>query len=224
MRRASNILIRLAISGVLLAGAAATRAAAQAPLVEDAPLAAVMADLREGGALIVMRHATSPAGQKAVIGMTDGCTLAPGRGLNAQGFSEARATGEWLAENGVRIDRTYTSDMCRSYDTARLVAAAGNGPVIPRAELKSDDPDVADAFRRELAAELARDPTATILLVTHSNITPLYGAGPLAGEKETPSGRVHVLSLDAGGAPGDFRLTARIDIKASVRIDPTLRN
>ncbi len=69
------------------------------------PLDAAPDQLRAGGNIIVLRHATSPAGQKAAVGMTAGCVLAPGRGLSAQGFYEARSIGEWLAENGVRIDK-----------------------------------------------------------------------------------------------------------------------
>lgn len=143
--------------------------------------------------------------------MTAGCELAPGRGLSARGFYEARFIGEWLAENGVKIDRTYTSDMCRSYDTARLVAAAGNGPVIPRAEMKSDDAATAAAFKAELAAELAAAPGANILLVNHSNVAPLYWSGPLEGEEETPSGRIHVVRGEA---------VIRIDVNPEVSAAP----
>ncbi len=145
--------------------------------------------------------------------MTAGCELAPGRGLSAQGFYEARFIGGWFAENGVKIDKTYTSDMCRSYDTARLVAAAGNGPVIPRAEMKSDDPAVAASFRTELAAELGAAPNANILLVNHSNVAPLYWSGPLDGEEETPSGRIHVVR------DGDV---IRIDVNPIVSAAPAL--
>ena len=173
---------------------------------------AALAQLRAGGNIIVMRHATSPSGQAAPVGMTAGCVLAPGRGLSAQGFFEARFIGALLAENGVKIDKTYTSDLCRSYDTARLVAA-GAGAVIPRAEMKSDDPAVADAFKKRLAADLAAAPTANILLVNHSNVAPLYGAGPLPGEDETPSGRIHVVKNGE---------TIRIDVNAAVAAAPTL--
>ena len=176
---------------------------------------AALAQLRAGGNIIVMRHATSPSGQQAAVGMMEGCTLAPGRGLSAQGFFEARFIGEWLAVNGVNIDKTYTSDLCRSYDTARLVAAAGSGPVIPQAEMKSDDPEVAEAFRAMLDAELASNPTTNILLVTHSNITPLYWSGPGDGEEETPSGRIHVIKkLVVDG--GDLFLVKRIDISPKI--------
>lgn len=176
---------------------------------------------RDGGNVIVMRHATSPSGQNASVGMTEGCELQPGRGLNTKGFAEARFIGEWLAANGARIDRTYTSDICRCWDTARLVAAAGAGPVIPRAEMKSDDPTVANAFKREIETELAASPRSNILLVTHSNITPLYWAGPKEGEEETPSGRAHVVRRLSETAPNGDGIWAvvSIDFVATLTVD-----
>ncbi len=102
--------------------------------------------------------------------------------------------------------------MCRSYDAARLVAA-DVGPVIPRAEMKADEPKVADAFKKRLAADLSVAPTANILLVNHSNIAPLYGAGPLQGEEETPSGRIHLVK------DGE---TIRIDVNPAVAASSTL--
>ena len=195
---------------VSIAAGMATACATQAR--EARSLDDALEQLRAGGNIIVMRHATSPSGQAAPVGMTAGCVLAPGRGLSAQGFFEARFIGALLAENGVKIDKTYTSDLCRSYDTARLVAA-GAGAVIPRAEMKSDDPAVADAFKKRLAADLAAAPTANILLVNHSNVAPLYGAGPLPGEDETPSGRIHVVKNGE---------TIRIDVNAAVVAAPTL--
>ncbi len=202
-----------ALFAALVVGmAAASCAHAGADGSPNAALDAALDQLRAGGNIIVLRHATSPAGQKAAVGMTAGCTLGAGRGLDPQGFFEARFIGEWFAENGVKIDKTYTSDLCRSYDTARLVAAAGSGPVIPREEMKSDDPEIAAAFKAMLAADLAAAPTTNILLVSHSNIVPLYGSGPLAGEDETPSGRIHVVT-----ANGDV---IRIDINAQVTANP----
>ncbi len=200
------------IKAIFAAFAIGMAAAGCAHAGDAASLAAAIEQLRGGGNIIVLRHATSPSGQKAAVGMTDGCTLAPGRGLSAQGFYEARYIGEWFAENGVKIDKTYSSDMCRSYDTARLVAAAGNGPVIPRPEMKSDDAGVAEMFKTELAAELAAAPTANILLVNHSNIAPLYWSGPLEGEEETPSGRVHIVKDGT---------VIRIDVNPRVSATPT---
>ncbi len=199
--------------GILIVAALAGMAAAGVHAGEPAALDAALAQLKAGGNIVVLRHATSPGEQRAAVGMTEGCALAPGRGLSARGFFEARAIGEWFAENGVKIDKTYTSDLCRSYDTARLVAAAGGGPVIPREEMKSDDPNDADALKADIAAELAASPGMNILLVSHSNVVPLYWSGPLSGEKETPSGRIHIVKSGK---------TVRIDLNPSVSAAPTV--
>lgn len=179
---------------VLLTGTACATEPAVAPASKAAisGFDAIRPLLERGGALIVMRHATAPPGQASAVGMTAGCVLEGPRGLDAKGFAEARFIGEWLAASKIAIATVYTSDICRAYDTAILVAA-GRAPVIPRAELKADDPATADLFKAELAAAWRADPRANIVLVTHSNITPLYGAGPLAGEKETPPARLHVM-------------------------------
>jgi phosphohistidine phosphatase SixA len=203
--------MRLKVLDIFAASLAGMTLASCATAGAKDEVSAALEALRGGGNIIIMRHATSPSDQKAAVGMTAGCTLAPGRGLSAQGFFEARFIGEWFAEHGVKIDRTYTSDMCRSYDTARLVAAAGDGPVIPREEMKSDDPAVAEAFKKELLAELAAAPASNILLVSHSNVTPLYWSGPLGGEEETPSGRVHIVRNSA---------TIRIDVNPDLAAQP----
>ncbi|MGD9799294.1 MAG: hypothetical protein AB7V02_01735, partial [Parvularculaceae bacterium] len=62
-------------------------------------------------------------------------------------------------------------------------------------------------------AALAASPTANILLVNHSNITPLYWSGPLDGEEETPSGRLHIVRNGE---------TIRIDLKVVGSAAPAL--
>lgn len=208
-------LLALSIGSAVFAGCA--HSATRAGLDE------ALAKLRAGGNIIVMRHATSPSHQIAAIGMTDGCVLQPGRGLDSQGFAEARLIGEWFAENKVTVGKAYTSDMCRAWDTARLVAAAGDAPVIPRTELKSDDPVVAEAFKAELIAEFAASPRANVVLVTHSNITPLYWSAPLAGEDETPSGRLHFIRIELRNGSGDPQITVmRIDLNPSLSTAPSI--
>lgn len=177
----------LAASGCTMTVGSPAPAAALSPDVS-----AAVAALSQGGNLIVLRHATAPSGQASAVGMANGCALEGPRGLDAKGFAEARFIGDWLAANKIAIATVYTSDICRAFDTAVLVAG-GRAPVLPRAELKSDDQETASRFQAELAAALQANPKANIVLVTHSNITPLYGAGPLAGEDETPPARLHVI-------------------------------
>lgn len=171
----------------------------------DAEMLAVFDALREGGNVLVLRHANSPGGQAASVGMTQGCMLQEGRGLDAEGFYQARHIGEWLQKEDVPVLKAYTSDMCRSWDTARL--AAGGAEVTPHPAQKTTDPEAIAAFKKEIEAELAANPGQNIMLVSHSNIAPLYGAKADADEEEVPSGAVFVVA-----PPAWDQLRARFDV------------
>ncbi len=160
--------------------------------------------LKRGGYVIVMRHANSPHGQAASVGLAKGCRLAPGRGLDAEGFFQARAIGEILKQNDAPILKAYTSEMCRSWDTAAL--AAGGAPVAAHpSQISTKAGDVA-AMKRKVAAELAANPGENIILSSHSNIAPLYGASTMNGEKEVPSGVIWLVH------PRDWQAIARVEL------------
>lgn len=158
---------------------------------ETSESAGVYEKLRGGGYVLVMRHANSPGDQKASVGLSQGCRLAPGRGLDATGFHQARSVGEMLAAHDVPILRAYTSIMCRAWDTASL--AAGEAPVEAHPSQISTDPEVVAAFKAQVAAELAANPGTNIILASHSNIAPLYGAIVEDGEEELPQGIVNIV-------------------------------
>ncbi len=151
--------------------------------------------LRGGGLVFVLRHGKSPHGQVAAVGMSAGCVLASGRGLSADGFAEARALGRVLGEENIPVLKAYTSEMCRSWDTARLVA--GGAPVASHPSQKATDPAVIAAFKRVVEAELAAIPAASIMLVSHSNVAPLFGAAVCPGEEELPEGVLSVVSPES---------------------------
>ena len=168
---------------------------------------AAIEQLYKGGNLLVMRHANSPHDQIASIGLTEGCILQAGRGLDAKGFYQARAFGEWIKTSNIPIVKAYTSDMCRAWDTARLVA--GGAPVEPHPSQKSTDPAVILGFKRKLFDELRREPGTNILLVNHSNIAPFYGAmveGTI-GEDGIASGVLYVVQTN------DWKTIMRVWIK-----------
>lgn len=192
----------LAAMTVALAAALAAACAATAGSAPDEQ--AGLALLRSGGHVILMRHANSPSGQLGPVGMTEGCTLAPGRGLDAKGFYQARSIGEFLRKENIAVARGYTSDLCRAWDTARLVAAGA--PVEPVAALKTTEAQAIEAFKRRLAAELAAAPEANILLVTHSNIVPLYADWP--AQPEIASGLVLIIDAASWRAVGQFDFVA----------------
>lgn len=181
-------------------------AAAAGEAGADAELREVFDILRKGGNVLVLRHANSPGGQVAPVGMTPGCVLQEGRGLDAEGFYQARHIGEWLKKEGVPVLKAYTSDMCRAWDTARL--AAGGAGVASHPAQKTTDPEAIAAFKKEIEAELAANRVQNIMLVSHSNIAPLYGAKADADEEEVPSGAVFVVA-----PPAWDQLQARFDVR-----------
>ena len=171
----------LALSGI---GVSTQALSAKNDERADRTLASVMADLAAGGSVIVMRHANSPDGQIAPVGLTANCNLGAGRGLDAKGFFQARFIGDFLKSEGVSLSAAFTSDMCRAWDTARLVAAGV--PVMPSEALKSTDRSTADRFKTIISSAFVDNPTGNILLVTHANIVPLYT--DWSAEEEIPSG------------------------------------
>ena len=98
--------------------------------------------------------------------------------------------------------------MCRAWDTAAL--SAGGAPVTSHPSQTSTDPEVVAAFKRSIAAELAANPGQNIILSSHSNIAPLYGATTRGDEEDVPSGVVWILD------PEDWSLIVRIDLVADL--------
>ncbi|MBI1391569.1 MAG: hypothetical protein GC152_02400 [Alphaproteobacteria bacterium] len=178
--------------------------------------AKAVAGLMAGGKVIVLRHANSPAGQAGAVGMTAGCRLADGRGLDAIGFAQARAMGAYLAEAGIRISAVYTSEMCRAWDTARLASSGGEAAAVEA--LVSTDAAIVDAFKTQLEAEIVEDcldgVCGNILLASHSNVVPQFGAIPAEGEPETPSGALYVVD------PATWTALGRVDFMVQTGDDP----
>jgi phosphohistidine phosphatase SixA len=181
-------------------------ACATTPVARENEAAASVAfeALKRGGYVIVMRHANSPEGQVAPVGLSAGCRLGDGRGLDAEGFFQARAMGAIMKAEGVPILKAYTSPMCRSWDTAALAAAGA--AVEPHPSQVSEKPADVAAMKAKVAKELAANPGTNIILSSHSNIAPLYGATTRGREKEVPSGVVWLVH------PSDWKPIARIDL------------
>ena len=90
-----------------------------APAPAGAGEAALLAALREGRAVALMRHATAPGtGDPAGFALGD-CTTQ--RNLSAAGREQARATGARLRAAGIAMARIYSSQWCRCLETARLL-------------------------------------------------------------------------------------------------------
>jgi len=189
-----------ALSAGFLSVAAPHSAAEEAP---KRTLETVLAELAGGGSVILMRHANSPSGQGSSVGMTEGCEL------DAEGFFQARFIGDFLKSESAPITAAFTSDMCRTWDTARLVAAGT--PVMASEALRTTDVIIIENFKQIISSSLAGNPKGNILLVTHSNIVPLYAGW--GSDDEIPSGVILIVD------PADWTVRDKINLDIDLTVD-----
>lgn len=181
--RILRLLILIAIAAAGLAGPAA--------LATEAG----WAQLREGGRIVLIRHANAPGtGDPARFDVADCSTQ---RNLSDQGRQQARRMGALFAARSAPLDRVLSSRWCRCLETARL--AFGEREVEPFEPLDSffGNPS---AEAEQTAAVLAEIRSFTgpgnMVMVTHQvNITALTGVVPREAEAVivTPQGEgLHV--------------------------------
>ncbi|WP_219899577.1 histidine phosphatase family protein [Zobellella taiwanensis] len=137
--------------------------------------------LREGRAMLLMRHTHAPGTGDPPGFVLEQCHTQ--RNLDELGREQARAWGDRLREQGIHQARVYSSQYCRAQETATLL---GLGEVVP-------EPTLSSFFaRRERRAEQTRElrrfvaglePGLPVVLVSHQvNLTALTGLFPRAGE------------------------------------------
>ncbi len=184
---------------VSLLAACVTQQATQAPATTD-PVALLLADMRQGGYVLYLRHAeTETASETAVRDMAD-CTWQ--RNLSRQGREQAAAIGARLREAGVSFGRVEASPFCRTRETATLVfgrAPLLNGELYYHTTQTLPEIEVANG---KLKARLSRRPAVGNLA--------LVGHAPTmreAAQVELPEGQ-GALVKPAGD--GTFRVVARV--------------
>lgn len=147
----------------------------------NVPDEALWRALREGGHVVLMRHASAPGVGDPPGFRLDDC--ATQRNLSAEGRREAAAAGERFRQHGVARADIYSSLWCRCLDTARLL---GLGPVTPLPALNSffDNDDREPEQTAQLRALIFKHPMErNLILVTHQvNITALTAIYPESGE------------------------------------------
>jgi 8-oxo-(d)GTP phosphatase len=182
LMRSAHLLLML-LAGMLLASAALA-ANGEAEL---------LAALREGRAVALMRHATAPGtGDPAQFQLDDCATQ---RNLSAAGREQARATGARLRAAGITSAEVHSSQWCRCLETARLLDL---GEVLELPALNSFFGERARAAEQTaaLAAFLReRTPGAPLILVTHQvNISAF-------ADTYMRSGEIVVVALPLGAEP-----------------------
>ncbi len=161
--------------------------------VQAADFDNLVEQIKEGGYVLMIRHAYAPGtGDPANFRIGDCATQ---RNLNGRGRTQAREIGRWLRARGIDSARVFSSQWCRCLETAELI---GLGPVSQLPALNSffERPQDAKPNLAALREFLSRQPEdgKLILLVTHFvTISGITGQGVSSGE-----GAVLRLAGDAG--------------------------
>ncbi len=170
--------MRVAARGIL---AAVLAFASTFALADEA---AAWAALRAGGHVALIRHASTVPGLGDPPGYRlDDCSTQ--RNLSDTGREEARRLGERFRQEGVEVEKVYTSPWCRCRDTA--TQAFGKAEEWAALSSFFDDrgrePDLTHRVKNRIGTWSTRRPKGTVVMVTHNvNIAALTGISPGTGE------------------------------------------
>ena len=158
---------------------AAVISAACSPTVEQGLDDGALVDaLRQGGYVIVMRHASSPRErpdtQSAAAGNSD-----RERQLDEEGRETARSMGAALRELEIPIGDVLSSPTFRALETAQLLDLAQVEPVTELGEggqgMQEDKEGVRSAWLRAKAGERPPDGTNRLMITHFPNLVGAFG-------------------------------------------------
>ncbi|WP_290650780.1 histidine phosphatase family protein [Aquisalimonas sp.] len=140
-----------------------------------------LALLREGMAVLVLRHALAPGtGDPAEFEISDCSTQ---RNLNDEGRAQARAWKPFLREHGIDKARVFSSQWCRSLDTAEEMDLGGVEEFPPLNSFFGGRGDRDEQTRETIQQVNAMGEGEPIILVSHQvNTTALTGVYPASNE------------------------------------------
>lgn len=140
------------------------------------------AQLREGGQVVLIRHANAPGmGEPAAFDIDDCSTQ---RNLSSRGEQQARRMGALFAARAARTEQVLSSRWCRCVETARLAFGASLVELFEALDpvpAESED----DATARATIMETIRgySGSGNLVMVTHqANIEALTGFSPREAE------------------------------------------
>jgi phosphohistidine phosphatase SixA len=156
--------------------------------------------LKQPGAIVIFRHAMAPGGGDPVGHVLNDCSTQ--RNLNEEGRAQARRMGERFREQGVKVGAVFSSQWCRTRETAQIAfpglptdAPAFNSFFNDR----SHETLQTAAARKQLMAW--RGPGALVVVTHQVNITALTGISPASGEGVVLQKRGRDLVVTARLAP-----------------------
>lgn len=137
--------------------------------------------LRDGRAVLMLRHALAPGtGDPSVFDLDDCSTQ---RNLNDKGRQQAEAWNGFLASHGIEEARVYSSQWCRCMDTARGMAMGTVTEWPPLNSFFAGRGDDDQQTRQTIAAVNALEEGLPVILVSHQvNITSLTDIYPSSNE------------------------------------------
>jgi phosphohistidine phosphatase SixA len=146
------------------------------------PDAALLGELRHGGYVLYLRHASTDFSQNDAR-MTSYEDCANQRNLTDKGREEARAVGEHIKRLKIPIGRVFASPYCRTIETARL--AFGKAQPMQEARggpARTDDPKRYDGLRKLLASQPS--PGTNTVIASHGNPFHAVAGPPYLAEGE----------------------------------------
>lgn len=159
--------------------------ASSAAHAADAPSEKAAWDaLRSGGTVVLFRHALAPGGGDPPGFKLEDCSTQ--RNLSDEGRLQAKRMGERLRAEGVKVQAVWSSQWCRTLETARLMALVPASEIQPKPDFNSL---FAHPERQTMQTQAAKRALAnfkdvgTLVVVTHQvGITGLTGIVPASGE------------------------------------------
>ncbi|WP_442583417.1 histidine phosphatase family protein [Mesorhizobium sp. ASY16-5R] len=137
--------------------------------------------LREGGHVVLLRHAMSGGGAEPANFDIEKC--ATQRNLSERGKQQARKIGALFAARAAPIERVLSSRWCRCLDTARLAFEADPEPFEPLDPVKADEVEKAGQLKAIMEAVAGFAGSDNLVMVTHADVVQaLTGVTPREGE------------------------------------------
>ncbi len=158
------------------------------------------ADLRQGGYVLYMRHASTDFGQNdSRMRSYEDC--ASQRNLTDKGRGEARAVGEHVRRLRIPVGPVLASPFCRTLETARLAFGSAERMLEARGGPASDAERYA-GLKKLMSAPVGKG--ANRVIVSHGN--PFQA---LAGPPYLAEGEIAVLAPNGSG----FTVVGRIRLE-----------
>src|SRR5262245_43304292 len=185
---------RLQAMGAVLLAFALAVASAQTPALVD--------QLRSGGYVLYLRHASTDMSQNDAA-MKNYADCANQRNLTDKGREEARAIGEHIKRLKIPIGTVLASPFCRTLETARLAF----GKAQPSLEVRGgparpDDPTRYAALRKLLSGDVPK--RENLVISSHAN--PFYA---VAGPPYLAEGEIAVVKPQGDS----FTIVARVRVE-----------